>query len=139
MIDLFVILFCFLLSFVISTFFVRRGIPAIKKHQEGERTSTPGSEVTGLDRPKSFIPESGAKAGVFDFASTGLWIGLFETILIFVFVFEREYGALAIIIAAKEFVRKEKVQQDPTYYLLGTLGNLAVATLFALLARTLSG
>ena len=139
MIDLFVILFCFLLSFVISTFFVRRGIPAIKKHQEGEKTSTPGGEVTGLDRPKSVIPESGVKAGVFDFASTGLWIGLFETILIFVFVFEQEYGALAIIIAAKEFVRKEKVQQDPTYYLLGTLGNLAVATLFALLARTLTG
>lgn len=56
--------------------------------------------------------------------------GFCETLLVFVFVYERDYGALAIIIAAKEFVRREKIQQNPSYYLLGTLINLSVALVF---------
>jgi len=41
--------------------------------------------------------------------------------------------------AAKEFVRREKIEKNPAYYLLGTLINLATAILFALLARSLAG
>ena len=65
----------------------------------------------------------------------GFWIGCFETVLIFVFVFHDEFSALAIIFAAKEFVRKEKILADPGYYLLGTLANLSIAVLFALIAK----
>lgn len=65
----------------------------------------------------------------------GFWIGCFETILIFVFVFHDEFSALAIIFAAKEFVRKDKILADPGYYLLGTLANLSTAVLLALLTK----
>lgn len=65
----------------------------------------------------------------------GFWIGFFETILVFVFVYHDEFSALAIIFAAKEFVRKEKIAANPGYYLLGTLANLASAVLFALITR----
>jgi hypothetical protein len=65
----------------------------------------------------------------------GFWIGCFETILIFVFVFHDEFSALAIIFAAKEFVRKEKILADPGYYLLGTLANLSTAVLLALITK----
>ena len=58
-----------------------------------------------------------------------------ETLLIFVLVYKDEFSALAIIIGAKEFVRKEKIQQNPSYYLLGTLINLSMAVLFSLIAR----
>lgn len=61
----------------------------------------------------------------------------FETLLVFVFVYEGEYGALAIIIGTKEFVRKEQIQKNPTYFLLGTLVNVSVALVFALTARNL--
>lgn len=65
----------------------------------------------------------------------GFWIGTFETILVFVFVFHNEFSALAIIFAAKEFVRKEKILADPGYYLLGTLANLSIAVLLALITK----
>jgi hypothetical protein len=59
----------------------------------------------------------------------GFWIGLFETIIIFVFVLNKEFSGLALIFGAKEFVRKEEIKEDPTYYLLGTLINFGVSLL----------
>jgi len=38
-----------------------------------------------------------------------------------------EFGGLALIFGAKEFVRKEEIKRDPTYYLLGTVVNFAAA------------
>jgi len=38
-----------------------------------------------------------------------------------------EFGGLALIFGAKEFVRKEEIRRDPTYYLLGTVVNFATA------------
>lgn len=72
-----------------------------------------------------------------DAKSTGFWVGFFETILVFVFVFHDEFGALAIIFAAKELVQREKVAQDPGYYLLGTMANVSASVLAALLAMVL--
>ncbi len=54
---------------------------------------------------------------------------------IFILVYKNEFSALAIIIGAKEFVRKEKIQENPSYYLLGTLINLGMAVIFSLVAR----
>ena len=51
----------------------------------------------------------------------------------FVFVSKGEFGTLAIIIGAKEFVRKEKIKENASYYLLGTFVNLSLAILFTLL------
>jgi len=99
----------FLLSILFSTLVIRLGLRRLKER---------GGEVL----PKRFPP-------------SGFWIGFFETILTFVFVIEREYSALAIIIAAKEFVRKEEIKDDPVYYLLGTLCNISIAIIFALIAR----
>jgi len=101
---------CFLLAIVTSTLMIRLGLRRLKTSAE-----------TGV--------------GTRPFPSSGFWIGFFETVLVFVFVIEHEYSALAIIIAAKEFVRKEKIAEDPVYYLLGTLCNISIAILFALLAR----
>ncbi|NBC84379.1 MAG: hypothetical protein GVY19_13510 [Bacteroidetes bacterium] len=57
----------------------------------------------------------------------GFWIGLFEIMIIYVLAFHREYSALAIIIGAKEYVRKEKIVMDPIYYMLGTIINIGIA------------
>lgn len=67
----------------------------------------------------------------------GFWIGFCETLIIFLLVSADEYGALAIILGAKEFVRKEKIQANASYYLLGTLVNVAVALLCVRIAMTL--
>jgi len=81
----------------------------------------------GLRRIKPRVPPSRRPA-------LGFWIGAFEAILVFVFVFHAAFSALAIIFAAKEYVRREKAAKDPAYYLLGTLVNVALAVLFATFA-----
>lgn len=105
----------FICSMGISTVLIQKLLPMVHNPEDPERPVI-------LPRQK------------IDFLSVGFWIGFFETLLIFMFVAQHEFGALAIIMAAKEFVRKEKVAENASYYLLGTLINLAVAVLFALMA-----
>ncbi|MDY6952644.1 MAG: hypothetical protein SWE60_14120 [Thermodesulfobacteriota bacterium] len=129
MIDIVEIVCLFLLSFVLSTFLIRKGIPLL--HDEGKPVDTTE------DKRSDQGADSGPTLGL-DWRSTGLWIGFCETLLVFVLVFHGEYSALTIIFAAKEFVRKEKIQDNPSYYLLGTLINVSVAVLSAILAREMA-
>lgn len=119
----------FAAAFVLSTFVIRRGIPKLASDKPGDGPKPDGE---GAKR----LPDS-ATDRVFDFRATGFWIGFCETLLIFVLVYAGEFSALAIIIGAKEFVRKEKISADPSYYLLGTLANLSIAVLFALASQWL--
>lgn len=120
---------CLVASFVLSTLIIRIGIP---KLDDGTRPGTPGTQQHPVLH--GMLPESSSKA-VFDIKSTGFWIGFCETLLIFALVFAGAFSALAIIIGAKQFVRKEEIKARPSYYLLGTLVNLCCAVLFASLAR----
>ncbi len=119
----------FLVSLVLSTLIIRLGIP--KLTDGGPQTNSPTPEHPQLYGLK--LPESSSNA-VFDLKSTGFWIGACETFLIFVLVFAGAFNALAIIIGAKQFVRSEKIAQNPAYYLLGTLANLSIAIFFGLIA-----
>ena len=87
----------FVLSVAVSTFLIRKMLPLLDQSEQSE--TIPGEEKISL-------------------RSVGFWIGFFETLLIFMFVAQDEFGALAIVMAAKEFVRKEKVAQNPAYYSL---------------------
>jgi hypothetical protein len=102
------------LSLILSGLLIRKGIPRIKKN------NGIGPDHTGTQK----------KGKVF-FLELGFLIGFFETLIIFVFVINKEFSALAIIFGAKEFVRKEQIKADPTYYLLGTFINFAVALIMA--------
>ncbi|ABI78411.1 hypothetical protein HNE_3314 [Hyphomonas neptunium ATCC 15444] len=113
-----------LASHILSTLIIRLGIPKLKS---GDAPATGDGA----------LPES-TKGRVFDLGSTGFWIGLCETLLIFILVSAQQFSALAIIIGVKQFVRSDKIQQNPSYYLLGTLCNLTIATLFALTANQLT-
>jgi len=121
MLDAIILIGCFFIAFLLSTVLIRLGIPILRKP---------------TDDGDNMLPESSSKRP-FDLRSVGFWIGFFETIMVFALVYQTEYGALAIIVGAKEFVRKEKIQKDAAYYLLGTLINVSVAILFALLAKNI--
>lgn len=125
-------------AFVISTLVIRLGVPRLKTDFV-ETKSTAGTPAERLARllAEGRLPESSKSGTIFDWQSTGFWIGLTETVLIFVLVAAEAYSALAIIIGAKQFVRNEKIQIAPSYYLLGTLANLSIAVCFALLAKHL--
>lgn len=109
---------CFLMAVALSTVLIRRGLPHLM---------VGGKPVQ--------LPDGSPGSPVFDVRATGFWIGFFETLLIFLFAWGRELGAVAILIGAKEFVRRDKIADNPAFYLLGTLVNLSVALFFALLAR----
>ncbi|MEO0465337.1 MAG: hypothetical protein AAF216_02245 [Pseudomonadota bacterium] len=121
----------FLTSFILSTLAIRLGIPRLNDGVETKSMSREHPDFEGL-----MLPES-ASTAVFDIKSTGFWIGFCETFLIFVLVYAGAFNALAIIIGAKQFVRSEKIKENPSYYLLGTLTNLAIAVVAALIASTL--
>lgn len=65
-----------------------------------------------------------------NFRDVGTWIGLCEHFLVVSFVLAGEYTAIALVFAAKELVRADKVKDDPGYYLLGTLLNITLSILF---------
>ncbi|WP_201154267.1 hypothetical protein [Rhodothalassium salexigens] len=117
----------FAVAFLVSTLVIRLGIPHLKSDNTVPR---PGE-------PTAPLPDSSDRGRVFDWRATGFWIGFCETVLLFVLVFADQFSALAILIGAKEFVRKERIAANPSYYLLGTLVNLTVAVLCALAARAL--
>jgi len=119
MCDFFVYALAALVSFVTATVLIGAGIPHLRREEDDSAT------------PKG--------KRVFDWKSAGFWIGLCEVAIVFVLVLQSEYGALAVIFGAKEYVRKDRIKKDPAHYLLGTLANLAIAILFALLARWLVG
>lgn len=101
----------FLAAFLLATWVIRRVMPMLDANARDPEVR---------DRPSIFMIQT-----------CGFWIGFAEMILYFIFVVEGEYGALAIVVGAKEFVRKEKIAENAAYYLLGTLVNLAIALLFA--------
>lgn len=124
----------FLLAFILSTLIIRIGIPKLNTGMVETRSEEASDPLDALIR-HGRLPESSKAGRVFDWQSTGIWIGLTETLLIFVLVFAGAFNALAIIIGAKQFVRNEQIRLIPSYYLLGTLANLCIAVLFALIAK----
>lgn len=98
------LLVAFLFSLILSSILIRKGIPKLKK---------------------SITPESAQRVALFK--DIGFWIGFFEHVIIFIFVMNKEFSALAIIFGAKEFVRKDEIKANPAYYLLGTLINFGIA------------
>jgi hypothetical protein len=103
-------LVCFLLSVLTSTIVIRYILAGLAKEPDGDKDLKP-------------LP------------STGFWIGFFETIPTLIFVIEREYTAVAILLGAKLLIGKFLGSRRPTHYLVGTLCNFSVAMLFGILAR----
>lgn len=116
--DVLVTLSAFILSLLISTIIIDLGIVKPLMRRKSEIFARTGEINPGNEK-----------------RSLGFWIGFFETIVIFSFVYAGEYEALALLIGAKEYVRKEKIRENASYYLLGTLINLAVAVCLAELSH----
>ena len=111
------ILLFFVLSILISSVIIRKVLPLF---------------------PQKDAPNDKPRRQVHWYIEQGFWIGFFETLIIFIFVAYGEFSGLAIIFAAKEYVRKEEIKKDPVYYLLGTLVNFGIALLMAVIALQLN-
>ncbi len=119
---------CFVAAVTASTVLIRVGIPSLKAFAR----SAPGAEEKQRPEP---LPDS--RGGIFDLASVGFWIGVFEALIIFLFINLEAPTGLGIILAAKGLARKEEMHADPSYYLLGFLINISISLGFAVLALRL--
>lgn len=72
----------------------------------------------------------------------GLYIGILERILVFVFIFICQYAAIGFLIAAKSVLRITKdvdtnSRKKTEYVLIGTMLSFSVAILVGLLAKAM--
>jgi hypothetical protein len=66
----------------------------------------------------------------------GVWIGIFERLLIFTFILSNQFAAVGFLITAKSILRfsdKENTQKKTEYVLIGTLMSFAAAAIIGLL------
>jgi hypothetical protein len=104
------VIVCFLLSVLVSTLLIRYGFGRLRK------------DVV-------------SKEGVHRLPLLAFWIYFLEAILVFVFVIENQYTAVALVLAAILVVAKDRMADDPVLYLVGPLCNTSVAVVFAVIAR----
>jgi hypothetical protein len=107
--DIFAIIVGYLLSFVLGTLLVRWVIFVLDKKFR--------TRVWKVDM--------------------GLIIGLCETFLAITFILIKEFTALALIFAAKSIVRVKKMEEEPEYYLLGTVVNFSFSVLAGIIISIL--
>lgn len=68
---------------------------------------------------------------------TGMIIGKCENILIVTLVLVNQFGGLGLIFTAKALARSKQIEENPGYFLGGTLVNLVWAMIVALAAQLL--
>ena len=86
------------------------------------------------------IPPDPGKApapGDADRNRIGGLVGKLENILVVLFVASGAITALAIVITAKSIARKKEIEEDPGYYLVGSMSNFTFSILMGFLARAL--
>jgi hypothetical protein len=66
-------------------------------------------------------------------ASLGRLIGTMEGLTIITLVLLGEYTALSLIMTAKTISRSKSIEQNPAFYLFGTLLNLLISILYGVL------
>lgn len=71
-------------------------------------------------------------------ARLGRLIGIMEGLTIITLVLLEQYTALSLIMTAKTISRSKNIEENPAFYLFGTLLNLLVSILYGILLGHLS-
>lgn len=69
----------------------------------------------------------------------GYLIGKCENTIIFAMVLADAFTGLALVFAAKNLVRKEEIQQNSSFFLVGTMLNFTVTLVIAFVVKYLLG
>ena len=70
-----------------------------------------------------------------DVRDVGFIIGKCENILILTFMLLNAYTALALVFAAKTIVRKEDINKNSLYFLMGTIVNVTYSICFGIILK----
>ena len=134
---LFFILFTVLTNGVIVFWFLRRAGEG-KKVGEGSAAAVNEGNIDDSDAAEAAAAEGGNEKGAYGVDRQaiviGRIIGNLESILIIFLVVIQEITALSLIFTAKSLVRREDVQRNPRFFLLGTLVNFVYSIMMGFIA-----
>ncbi len=71
-------------------------------------------------------------------SNAGKWIGIIERIIILIFVFQNQYAAIGLLVAAKGIIRfneKDRPEIKTEYLVIGTLMSICLAIITGLVVR----
>jgi hypothetical protein len=86
-------------------------------------------ETAGKDQPDAADRKRRLAAGII--------IGKCENIIILSFILLEAYTALALVVTAKTLVRKEEIEKNEMYFLVGTLVNVSYSVLISFIVLLL--
>lgn len=89
--------------------------------------------IIGMATDKWRIDAGVTKEGL---PKAGVWIGIFERLLILTFILSNQYAAVGFLITAKSILRfsdKENTQKKTEYVLIGTLMSFAASAIVGIL------
>jgi hypothetical protein len=69
--------------------------------------------------------------------AAGKIIGKCENILILSFILLEAYTALALVVTAKTLIRKDEIERNEMYFLVGTMTNVSYSVLVGFLTKLL--
>jgi len=69
--------------------------------------------------------------------AAGRIIGKCENIIILSFILMEAYTALALVVTAKTLIRKEEIEKNEMFFLVGTLTNVSYSVLVGFIMRLL--
>jgi hypothetical protein len=87
------------------------------------------SEAAEGDHPEAKLKKERLAAGKI--------IGKCENIIILSFILMEAYTALALVVTAKTLIRKEEIERNEMYFLVGTLTNVSYSVLIGFIMRLL--
>ncbi len=85
------------------------------------------SEAAGEDQPEEKLKKARLAAGTI--------IGKCENIIILCFILMEAYTALALVVTAKTLIRKDEIERNEMYFLVGTLTNVSYSVLIGFIMR----
>lgn len=88
--------------------------------------------------PDTSKSEADSKQETTNRVTTGRIIGKCENVLIVLLMFLQAYTALAIIFTAKTIIRKEDIQKNSMYFLVGTMINVTYSIVMGFLISVIN-
>jgi len=85
------------------------------------------SEAASDDQPEEKLKKARLAAGTI--------IGKCENVIILSFILMEAYTALALVVTAKTLIRKEEIERNEMYFLVGTLTNVSYSVLIGFIMR----
>ena len=85
------------------------------------------SEAAGEDKPEEKLKKDRLVAGKI--------IGKCENIIILSFILMEAYTALALVVTAKTLIRKDEIERNEMFFLVGTLTNVSYSVLIGFILR----